>query len=114
MLPTPAQLYQSIFKARKPWPPDFSKLTPKHKFSLERRFRRRMKLKFARPRLHQAVKIGQWSTAAFVLVYGIFYMPSTTDTNIFTPVRTWAKEFQQSIWSTSPAKKTETRYQKEV
>ncbi|KAF8426916.1 hypothetical protein EV426DRAFT_707129 [Tirmania nivea] len=65
MFPTPTQLYQSIYKARKSWPPNFSKLTPKHKFSLERRFRRRMKLKFARPRLHQAVRIGQWSTAIY-------------------------------------------------
>jgi hypothetical protein len=63
MLPTSRLLQTTarIFKARRPWPPDFSLLTQKEQFRLERKYRRRAKLKWARPRLQKAVKIAQWS-----------------------------------------------------
>ncbi|KAF8449885.1 hypothetical protein BDZ91DRAFT_632754, partial [Kalaharituber pfeilii] len=77
----------SLYKARKPWPPDFSKLTPKHKFSLERRYRRRMKLKFARPKLHRTVRLAQMGGIAFVLVYGVLMQSWDGDKNVFSPVR---------------------------
>lgn len=52
-------IYRNQYKAKRTWPPDFSKLSPRHQFRLERRYRRRTKLKWARPRWTKAVKITQ-------------------------------------------------------
>lgn len=59
MIPT-ARLFE-MYKARRPWPPDFALLSQRDKFRLERRYRRRAKLKGARPRLQKAASIAQWS-----------------------------------------------------
>ncbi|KAL8699149.1 MAG: hypothetical protein Q9224_001542, partial [Gallowayella concinna] len=48
------------YKARKPWPPDFSKLDPKYQFRLERRYRRRSNLKWMPARWVKGVKLAQW------------------------------------------------------
>lgn len=37
-----------------------SKLSPKHQFRLERKYRRRAALKYARPKFMKAVLLGQW------------------------------------------------------
>jgi len=50
------------YKAKRLWPPDFSKLSQKHQFRLERRYKRRTKLKWARPRWTKAVKVAQLSS----------------------------------------------------
>jgi hypothetical protein len=52
-------IYTNPYKAKRLWPPDFSKISPKHQFRLERRYKRRAKLKWARPRWTKAVKIAQ-------------------------------------------------------
>ncbi|KAI5787679.1 hypothetical protein DFH27DRAFT_614946 [Peziza echinospora] len=102
-------LSSSIYKARKTWPPDFSKLTPRHRFSLERRYRRRTQLKYSRPKLHRAVRLVTWSGAAFAVVYGIMWAPWPTENNAFTPVREWIQGMQASFWtSPAPPKKTVT------
>ena len=51
------------YKAKRPWPPDFSKLSEKHKFRLEKRYRRRAKLKWARPEWTKSVKLVQLGSA---------------------------------------------------
>ncbi|MCJ1311661.1 hypothetical protein MMC25_005334 [Agyrium rufum] len=51
-----------IFKAQKPWPPDFSKLDPKYQFRLERRYKRRSQQAWARPKWNRGVKVVQWCT----------------------------------------------------
>lgn len=55
----PAYIYTNPYKAKRLWPPDFSKLTEKHQFRLERRYKRRVKLKWARPRWTKGVKLAQ-------------------------------------------------------
>lgn len=50
------------YKAKKEWPPDFSKLSQKHQFRMERRYRRRAKLKWARPRWTKFVKLVTWGS----------------------------------------------------
>jgi hypothetical protein len=50
------------YKVKRIWPPDFSKLSPKHQFRLERRYKRRAKLKWARPRWTKGVKLAQWGS----------------------------------------------------
>lgn len=57
------------YKARHPWPPDFSLLSQKEQFRLERRYRRRAKLKWARPRLMKAVTFTQWGSVACLFPY---------------------------------------------
>jgi hypothetical protein len=55
----PFDVYANPYKAKRLWPPDFSKISPKHQFRLERKYKRRAKLKWARPRWTKAVKIAQ-------------------------------------------------------
>lgn len=50
------------YKAKRLWPPDFSKLPPKHQFRFERTYKRRSKLKWARPRWTKFVKLMQFSS----------------------------------------------------
>ena len=45
------------FKAKKEWPPDFTKLHPKHQFRFEKRYRRRAKLRYQNPKWVRGVKI---------------------------------------------------------
>jgi hypothetical protein len=55
-------VYTNPYKARKEWPPDFSRLSKKYQFRYERKYKRRAKLKWARPRWTKAVKIAQMSS----------------------------------------------------
>ncbi|KAI5858538.1 hypothetical protein BZA05DRAFT_440185 [Tricharina praecox] len=87
------------YKARHPWPPDFSLLSQKEQFRLERRYRRRAKLKWARPRLMKAVTFTQWGSVAFVLGYGVFWADWGNDGHIFLPIRNWVAEKKASFWS---------------
>ena len=94
------------FKARHPWPPNFSLLSKQDQFRLERRYRRRAKLKWARPRLQKAITIAQWASISctsptwgigglgdgvkadggiVVAVYGVFWADWGSD-HIFMPV----------------------------
>ena len=52
--------YYSPYKPKRQWPPDMSKLSPKHQFRLERKYRRRAALKYARPKWVKMTKIVQW------------------------------------------------------
>ncbi|KAF9883054.1 hypothetical protein FE257_004133 [Aspergillus nanangensis] len=51
-----------------------SKLSPKHQFRLERKYRRRAALKYARPRWTKATKLVQWGAIGFVLIYALLFM----------------------------------------
>ena len=83
-------VHNNPYKAQKQWPPDFSKLHSKHQFRFERKYRRRSKLKWARPRWTKAVKLAAWGSCGcecypgfeehtliallVVLVYGVLFM----------------------------------------
>ncbi|KAM3087413.1 hypothetical protein ACMFMG_001504 [Clarireedia jacksonii] len=66
-------IYANPYKAKRLWPPDFAKLSQKHQFRLERRYKRRAKLKWARPRWTKGVKIVQLGAITFVVVYGVLF-----------------------------------------
>lgn len=85
MFPTRLVLSR-IYTAKRPWPPDFSLLSKQHQFRLEKRYRRRCKLKWARPQLQKVVMLAQWGSALFVLGYGVFWADWKTDDHIFVPV----------------------------
>ncbi|OKL59828.1 hypothetical protein UA08_04726 [Talaromyces atroroseus] len=66
--------YYSPYKPKRQWPPDMSKLSPKHQLRLERKYRRRAALKYARPRWVKATKLVQWGVIIFVVIYSVLFM----------------------------------------
>jgi hypothetical protein len=58
--PSNDDAYYSPHKPKRQWPPDMSKLSPKHQFRLERKYRRRAALKYARPKFIKTVTLVQW------------------------------------------------------
>ncbi|KAF2432049.1 hypothetical protein EJ08DRAFT_659399 [Tothia fuscella] len=102
------------FRAKKEWPPDFSKLSPKHQFRFERRYRRRAKLAWARPGWKKGTKLVQYGLSIFVLGYGVLYMDWGQDDSEHPPfasVRKWYRGFTDSIWthSTTPLERDNVR-----
>ncbi|OCL12123.1 hypothetical protein AOQ84DRAFT_373345 [Glonium stellatum] len=89
------------YKAKRTWPPDFSKLSPKHQFRLERRYKRRAKLKWARPGWTKGVKLAQWGSGIFVLTYGVLFMDWGREDTPFRGIRDWYKGIADSIWTHS-------------
>ena len=70
----PFSIETNPYRCKRTWPPDFTQLSPKHQFRLERRYRRRSKLKWARPNWTKGVKLAQWGSIVFVLTYGVLFM----------------------------------------
>lgn len=70
----PFSIETNPYRCKKTWPPDFTKLSEKHQFRLERRYRRRTKLKWARPGWTKGVKLVQWGSIIFVLTYGVLFL----------------------------------------
>lgn len=70
----PYTIERNPYTCKRTWPPDFTQLSPKHKFRLERRYRRRAKLKWARPQWTKFVKLSTWASIAFVCVYGVLFL----------------------------------------
>ncbi|EYE99808.1 uncharacterized protein EURHEDRAFT_407806 [Aspergillus ruber CBS 135680] len=66
--------HYSQYKPKRQWPPDMSKLSQKHQFRLERKYRRRAALKFARPKWTKGTKLVQWGVIGFTLVYALLFM----------------------------------------
>ncbi|KAL4921669.1 hypothetical protein BDW62DRAFT_174203 [Aspergillus aurantiobrunneus] len=66
--------YYSPYQPKRQWPPDMSKLSPKHQFRLERKYRRRAALKYARPKWNKATTLVQWGAIGFVLLYALLFM----------------------------------------
>ncbi|KAL3446644.1 hypothetical protein BJX65DRAFT_112876 [Aspergillus insuetus] len=67
-------VYYSPYKPKRTWPPDMTKLSPKHQFRLERKYRRRAALKYARPKWTKATKLAQGGAIAFVIIYALLFM----------------------------------------
>ncbi|KUL91491.1 hypothetical protein ZTR_01845 [Talaromyces verruculosus] len=66
--------YYSPYKPKRQWPPDMSKLSPKHQLRLERKYRRRAALKYARPRWVKFTKLAQWGIIIFIVIYSLLFM----------------------------------------
>ncbi|KAL2852446.1 hypothetical protein BJY01DRAFT_96670 [Aspergillus pseudoustus] len=67
-------VYYSPYKPKRTWPPDMTKLSPKHQFRLERKYRRRAALKYARPKWTKATKLAQGAVIGFVIIYALLFM----------------------------------------
>ena len=70
----PYNIQNNPYQCKRQWPPDFTELSQKHQFQLERRYRRRSKLKYARPNWNKGVQLAQWGAILFVVTYGVFYL----------------------------------------
>ncbi|EFR03845.1 hypothetical protein MGYG_06845 [Nannizzia gypsea CBS 118893] len=113
--------YVNPYKAKRKWPPDMSKLSPKQQFRLERKYRRRSKQKWARPTWTKWTKLVQWGLIGFVLVYAVLFMEmKDSGPNPFQGFRDYVKGLlDDSVLagrrpalrneSTSPAGKTESQ-----
>lgn len=67
-------VYYSPYKPKRQWPPDMSKLSHKHQFRLERKFRRRAALKYARPKWVKATKLVQWGLIGCKFYRSVLFM----------------------------------------
>lgn len=70
--------YYSPYKPKRQWPPDMSKLSPKHQFRLERKYRRRAALKYARPGWVKATKLVQWGVIICLSLLSLFFGSART------------------------------------
>ncbi|KAL2755415.1 hypothetical protein ACRALDRAFT_1071295 [Sodiomyces alcalophilus JCM 7366] len=64
------------FQLKKVWPPDFTKLSPQAQLRFEKKYKRRVALKYARPRWNKAVKLVQLVTVTGV-VAALFFSETT-------------------------------------
>ncbi|KAH0283353.1 hypothetical protein M436DRAFT_51032 [Aureobasidium namibiae CBS 147.97] len=87
------------YKSKRTWPPDFTKLSQKHQFRLERRYRRRAKLKWARPTWTKFVKLATWGTISFVVVYGLLFMEIEEGT-VFGTIRDYYARATNDMFGT--------------
>ncbi|PGH02076.1 hypothetical protein GX51_04889 [Blastomyces parvus] len=98
---TPSTVYINPHRAKRIWPPDISKLSPKQQFRLERKYRRRAKLKWARPTWTKWTKLVQWAIIGYVLVYCVMFMDLGEKANPFQPIRDYVHQSMQGMLSTS-------------
>ncbi|KAJ5089646.1 hypothetical protein N7532_008330 [Penicillium argentinense] len=80
-------VYYSQYQPKRQWPPDMSKLSPKHQFRLERKYRRRAALKYARPKFIKTVTLVQWGVIGFVAIYAVLFMDWDTKDTPFDGIR---------------------------
>jgi hypothetical protein len=103
--PKPYDFSANRFPAHTTWPPNFDDLTPKERFNFEKRFRRRSKLKWARPIWNRNLLLIQYASIIGVLWYGAFYMDWTTlrgkddSPQFIKSMRKWYFGLGESIWS---------------
>ncbi|EXJ76939.1 hypothetical protein A1O3_10096 [Capronia epimyces CBS 606.96] len=88
--PAPIQANNNPYRARKQWPPDFRNLDPKYQFHLEKTYRRRAALKWARPTWNKSIKILQQTLITFTLIYFVFICePTDGQGTPFDGFRAW-------------------------
>ncbi|KAI1843033.1 hypothetical protein JX266_010722 [Neoarthrinium moseri] len=104
--PPPPGVYNSRFKPRKIWPPDFSKLSQKEQFRFEKKYKRRVKLATARPRWDRLVKMAQLFSVTSVLIYSVLFMDWNTEHQPFQGLR---DRFWGAVESFSPDKRYDRR-----
>jgi hypothetical protein len=70
--PLPFRAHNNPYRARKKWPPDLETLDPKQQFYYEKTYRRRAKLKWARPKWNKGIKLIQQTLITFTIIYFVF------------------------------------------
>ncbi|KAF3389099.1 hypothetical protein F1880_004027 [Penicillium rolfsii] len=98
----PNDAYYSPYKPKRQWPPDMSKLSPKHQFRLERKYRRRAALKYARPKFIKTVTLVQWAIIGFVVIYAVLFMNWDTKDTPFDGIRESVFSGVKAVFSSPP------------
>ncbi|KAJ5380403.1 uncharacterized protein N7496_002831 [Penicillium cataractarum] len=98
----PNDEYYSPYKPKRQWPPDMSKLSPKHQFRLERKYRRRAALKYARPKFIKTVTLAQWVIIGFVVIYAVLFMNWDTKDTPFDGIRDSVFSGVKAVFSSPP------------
>ncbi|KAK2746575.1 hypothetical protein FQN55_005563 [Onygenales sp. PD_40] len=103
--PTPetANVYTNPYRAKRTWPPDMSKLSPKQQFRIERKYRRRAKLKWARPQWAKWTKLVQWGFIGCAVYYCVMVMDLEGGANPFMPIREYIYSLFDGSFSTASA-----------
>jgi len=70
----PFNFSENRYPSRSTWPPKYDHLSDREQFKLERKFRRRAKLKWARPGWNKFLILAQWASIGTVLAYATLYM----------------------------------------
>ncbi|KKK14157.1 hypothetical protein AOCH_002737 [Aspergillus ochraceoroseus] len=94
--------YYSPYKPKRQWPPDMSKLSPKHQFRLERKYRRRAALKYARPKWVKMTKLAQWASIGFVIIYALLFMEWDERGSPFDEIRRVVFSSIKGVFSAPP------------
>lgn len=89
--PAPFTARTNPYRARKTWPPDFTTLHPKHQFHFEKTYRRRAKLKYARPRWIKGTKIAQFALTVLIVGYWIFFLEVEGEGGTFWDAVSWTR-----------------------
>ncbi|KAJ5679277.1 hypothetical protein N7462_007521 [Penicillium macrosclerotiorum] len=92
----------NAYKPKRQWPPDMSKLSPKHQFRLERKYRRRAALKYARPKFIKMVTLTQWIIIGFVAIYAVLFMNWDTKDTPFDGIREGVFSGISAVFSSPP------------
>jgi len=87
------------YSAKKLWPPDFTRLSTKQQFRLERRYKRRSKLKFQSPGWIKSVKLAQLGTMTSVLFYGVLFIDWKQPHQPFQGLRKWFNDVTGTEWA---------------
>jgi hypothetical protein len=84
------QIHNNPYRARKDWPPDFTTLHPKQQLHFEKTYRRRAKLKWARPQWHKWTKLVQNTLLLTTFLYFVFILePAHGEGTPFDGFRAW-------------------------
>ncbi|OQD72908.1 hypothetical protein PENDEC_c018G01086 [Penicillium decumbens] len=92
----------SQYPPKRQWPPDMSKLSQKHQFRLERKYRRRAALKYARPNFVKGVQLAQWGIIGFVVIYAVLFMNWDTKDTPFDGIREGVFSSIRAVFSPPP------------
>jgi hypothetical protein len=100
----PFDFNRNPYRAKKKWPPDFEKLSSSEQFRFEKKFRRRNKLAWARPRWTKFTKLTQWGLILGFTTYAVLFYEGDKqmgEAEPFEGVRKWYRKAADSIWTYS-------------
>ncbi|KLU91519.1 hypothetical protein MAPG_10037 [Magnaporthiopsis poae ATCC 64411] len=89
---------KSTSPLKKVWPPDYAKLSPQAKLKFEKKYKRRVLLRSARPGWNKIIRLTQLFSVTSITVYGVLFMSwDPPESNPFLNIR---KTFWETFGST--------------
>jgi hypothetical protein len=111
----PFDFERNRYPAHTRWPPVFADMTTREQFRLERKFRRRSKLKWARPVWNRNLQMVQWGTTIFIVGYctlAVDWSGNQAQDKEIAPgylknIREWVDNAAGSIWTHTSSKESQ-------